>query len=166
METELLSPYYDAITECEGSFRDLNFKPANVAAAEGVFDLFSTLFVLSDAHDEEGNELLDIATIYFQVENKQTGMIHACWTGEKKWVTQIQIFMDWDAPDFNCEISFYPDDIDKSIFTAQLFTEFLENLLKIADTEEYYLRYENASWRFGEYKENSGIIFSHKEIPL
>src|SRR5512145_1964836 len=149
----------DAITECEGSFRDLNFKPANSDAAKGVFDLFSKSFVLGEANDEEGNELLDIAIICSRIETKQTGMIHACWTGEKKWVTQIQIFMDWDVPNFNCEISFFPDDVDKSIFTAQLFTEFLENLLKVADTQEYYLRYENANWHFGESTENSGIIF-------
>lgn len=166
MMTELLSQYYEAITKCDGSTRDVNFKPANAVAGEGVFDLFSKSFVLRDAHDEDGNEFMDIATINSQVKNKQTGMIHACWTAEKKWVSQIQVFMDWDASEYACEISFFPDDIDKSIFTMQLFTEFLGNLLKIADAREYYVRYENVSWRFGDCSKNSGIIFSHKSVPL
>lgn len=166
MKIKSLSRHFDAITESDGAFRDINIRPITVTAAKGIFAFFSTSFILRDATDEDGNELLDIATINSQVENKQIGSVHSSWIGEKKWVSQIQLYLAWDIEGYECEISFFPEDIDKSIFTIQLFNKFLADLLNVAGNREYYVRYENASWRFGDCSKNSGVIFSHKDTLI
>jgi hypothetical protein len=161
-----LSHYYTAITAGDRTFRDVNFKVATTHGAKGVFSLISAMFALKHAQDDDGNEPPDIDAIYSELESKQAGSIFSVWTGEAKWVAQIQVFMSWDMRGYDCEVSISPNDIEEDIFTMELFAEFLQSLLKAAGSEEYYVRYENVSWRFGDCSEDSGVVFSHRDIPL
>jgi hypothetical protein len=160
------APYYNAITESDGSFRDINFRPKTAAEAKSIFDLFTTLFRFENAHEEEGNTLKDIAAIKSHIENLQYGFVHSSWASDNTWISQIQIFLDRDTEGFECEISLFPDDIDKSVFSMQMFLEFLSILLRTADTREYYVRFENCSWHFGKCSRYSAVIFSHEDINI
>ncbi|MGB0882432.1 MAG: hypothetical protein ACPGSO_05725 [Vicingaceae bacterium] len=60
------------------------------------------------------------------------------------------------------ELTFFPQDLNKIELTLNTLTVFLTNLQRITQSEKIFLRYENASWKYGEITPD--VILSHLDL--
>jgi len=73
----------------------------------------------------------------------------------------IQVFIcldEYDAPDV--ELTFFPRDVDQETFSLPAFIELVQKLSQLLEATKFFVRSENASWKFGDCGTNSGVIFT------
>ena len=96
---------------------------------------------------------------------QSSGSLSTVWNGGRN-PEHIQAYFHWDEPDgIFCEITFFPQDFDDQTFKLVEFLSMLSKLAVAAHSDEYYLRYEDASWRHGQH-EKDGVILSNKVMSL
>jgi len=153
------------ILNCDGSCRDLNFaEEITLNGVVQVLDFISSGWALKRATDDEGKEL-KLEQIHSALLREKGGL-STVWEGNVK-ITSLQVYIFWEAREkFFFELTFFPDDLEKTMFKLDDFLLMVSNLVRAAGSREYYLRYENASWRHGSIDRDSGVIFSHHDVAL
>ncbi|MFJ9451645.1 hypothetical protein [Herbaspirillum sp. NPDC101397] len=152
------------LLDCDGSCRDINF--AEGISTSGAIEILRFLMAswrFAQAMTNDGHE---VASAELSSTLQQPfGSISTVWNGGRN-PEHIQAYFVWLEPDkIFCELTFFPQDFDSKTFTLQGFLVMLGQLVSAAQSEEYYLRYEDASWRHGQY-EKGGVILSHKVLSL
>ena len=153
-----------ALLDCDGSCRDINF--AECISTSGAIDVLRVLassWTLVQAMTGEGD---DIAKAELQGNLRQaSGSLSTVWNGGSN-PEHIQAYFHWDEPDrVFCEITFSPQDFDGKTFKLIDFLSMLSKLTLAARSAEYYVRYEDASWRHGQHEKDS-VILSDRVLSL
>ncbi|UUZ49656.1 hypothetical protein LP420_05330 [Massilia sp. B-10] len=153
-----------ALLDCDGSCRDINF--AERISTSGAIDVLRVLessWTLVQAMTGEGE---DIAKAELRGNLGQvSGSISTVWNGGSN-PEHIQAYFHWDEPDsVFCEITFFPQDLDGATFKLVDFLSMLSKLALAARSAEYYVRYEDASWRHGQHG-NDSVILSDRVLSL
>lgn len=153
-----------ALLNRDGSCRDINFTQSiSTSGAIGVLEFLASSWNLTQGTSGAGNELTPT-----ELESNlrlPSGSLSTVWNAGNN-PEHIQAYFHWLEPDsVFCEITFYPDDFDDETFTLQGFLSVLSRMALAAGSNEYYLRYEDASWRHGQH-EKDGVILSSKMLPL
>lgn len=153
-----------ALLDCDGSCRDINFaENISTSAAIGVLMFLASTWTLAQAMTVEGDEV-SYAELPSNLRQPR-GSLSTVWTGGSN-PEHIQAYFHWrEADQVFCEITFFPQDFDRNSFTLVGFLSMLRKLKIAACSDEYYLRYEDASWRHGEHEQDS-VILSNKVLPL
>jgi len=149
----------------DGSCRDINFgERINKVGATGIVDILASEWTLKQAISGDGEELvLEELPKFF---DRASGTVSTVWHGSKD-PNQLQAFFSWSVPaEIFCEVTFFPEDLNETQFMLEDFLVFVSKLVGASGTSEYYIRYENASWRHGDVKTNDGVIFSHENFVL
>lgn len=149
----------------DGSCRDINLSERiSRNSALKLLDAIASEWSLRSATDSQGNSL-STTDMHDQLQASE-GSLSTFWT-EGPLIRQLQCYLYWNpSDDVFCEISFFPDDIVDSEFTMPRFMALLARFIKATRSTEYYVRYENASWRHGDTSATSSVIFSHHSVPL
>jgi hypothetical protein len=159
----------DALTvDKDGTGIDINFKEK--ISKNGILGIihyissnWSPEYITKFSHNYAG--ILDIKDLPIYLSQKKGG-VDSSWEGNKTIPTLLMMVL-WDNPgEYDCELTFFPQDLAKTSFELAGFLTFLSGLVKASGSGEYYVRYENASWRHGSIGKYSGVIFSHLDIPL
>ena len=81
-------------------------------------------------------------------------------------ISQLQLFIDEDRElRRHCaEVSFYPGDIDARTFRLHDFRALLEEWNTLLRSDDYFVRYENASWKLYD-PDGLGMIYSRRRPP-
>ena len=153
-----------ALLDCDGSCRDINF--AECISTSGAIDVLRVLasyWTLVQAMTGEGD---DIAKAELQGNLRQaSGSLSTVWNGGSN-PEHIQAYFHWDEPDrVFFEITFFPQDFDGETFKLIDFLSMLSKLALAARSAEYYVRYEDASWRHGQHEKDS-VILSDRVLSL
>ena len=153
-----------ALLDCDGSCRDINFAESiSTSGAIDVARFLASSWTLTRATTSEGDEI-DSAGLQSKLR-LASGSLSTVWTGGHN-PEHIQAYFHWLQPDkVFCEITFFPNDFDNETFSLQRFLSMLSNLALAARSDEYYLRYEDASWRHGQHGKD-GVILSDKVLSL
>ena len=149
----------------DGSCRDINFTEWGTRErASAVIAFLADNFTFVRADDGEGHEHSLPSTIEFL--KSQTGSLNLLWAKEE-FIPHLQLYVYWlSEHGFFLELTFFPQDLDPNRFDIQAFFTLLSNLVTASGSDEYYVRYENASWKHGDVSASSGVIFSHHDgIP-
>ena len=64
------------------------------------------------------------------------------------------------------EVTFFPNDISKKDFKLDIFLNWLRPILFALETNEYFVGYDNASWKYGDTGNHSGVIFSNHQYDV
>jgi hypothetical protein len=154
-----------ALKDRDGSCRDINFSEhISRYSALKLLDAIASEWSLCSATDAEGNSL-SATDMRNQLEASK-GSLSTLWT-EGPLIRQWQCYLYWNrSDDVFCEMSFFPDDIVESEFNMPNFMALLARFINATRSAEYYVRYENASWRHGDMSATSSVIFSHCSLPL
>jgi len=153
------------LLDCDGSCRDINFgERITKVGATGIISFVASEWTLKQAMSGDGEELaLEELPKFF---DRASGTVSAIWHGNRT-PNHLQTFFSWSVPaEIFCELTFFPQDLNKAQFMLEDFLVFVSKLVSASGTSEYYVRYENASWRHGDAKENNGVIFSHENFVL
>lgn len=159
------SSWENDLKDTDGSCRDVNLSEhLSREAALALLDAISTEWMLHSAANGDGSTASP--SNFSALVGIGEGSLSTLWSGGSL-IKQLQCYLYWNPGDgVFSELTFFPDDIIEDRFSLQRFTTFLSNLLAITHSTEYYVRYENASWRHGDASSQSGVIFSHHDLPL
>lgn len=120
--------------------------------------------------DNEGNDLAGQLTDSALPEllSAPSGFLHGVWDADSGILKRFQTFIDWssDAPGTYClELSFFPDEIRLDAFSVRAFYAQVENWRLALGAQNYFVRYENASWELYD-TAGSGVIYTRDKPPL
>src|SRR5471032_1395988 len=148
-----------ALLDCDGSCRDISFtEDISTSAAIDVLAYLALSWTMVRSITSEGDEIANAELLAYL--RKTYGSISTAWNGGNN-PEHIQAYFHWDEPEkVFCEITFSPQDIHSETFNILDFLSTLSKLTLAACSTEYYVRYEDASWRQGQHEKES-VILSH-----
>ena len=148
------------IIDDDGSCRDINFPDVTSPKAIALLELIKSFCTLDDASNNTGDKL-DVSQLENSIASLPSDSITSRWSSSRL-IKHLQLFFSWDNADkVFIEITFFPNDVDRQSFSLVAFQDWLGPILKSLDTTEYYVRYENASWKYGDTGKYSGVIISN-----
>ncbi|MBD3647871.1 MAG: hypothetical protein HUJ31_10565 [Pseudomonadales bacterium] len=150
----------EQIIDVDGSCRDINVPDVGRSEAVSLLNLVKASFELRSAADSEGHEL-SVDGMIERLSASESETILSCWTCEGL-ISPLQIFFSWNK-DTNVfvELTFFPQDVDSREYSLTGFLDWLRPVLVALNTSKYFVRYENASWQYGDTSETSGVIFTN-----
>ncbi len=153
------------IIEFDGSCRDINFPDVDKFKAIALLEHIKSFSILECADDEDGNEV-SADEIKNLLSSSSRKTIFSFWKSEGL-ISGIQLFFLWaNQSEIFIELTFKPDHINQKLFNINEFLNWLKPILAALNTKEYYVRYENASWEYGDIGEDSLVIFSNAQYPI
>lgn len=160
-----MNPVEAQILDIDGSCRDITFSYLSPTGVLGLFDNFGTSYVLEKASDRDGRQVTVKGARHYLADSS-SGIFHSTWASGDL-ISYLQLFFSWeDRERYFAEVTFFPQDILVEQFCLTRFIEFLRVLGEASGATEYYVRYENASWKFGDTGEMSGVILSSSALPV
>ena len=156
---------HDWILERDGSTRDVTFMPVD---RERVFAFLQRLlanYELVSVSDNDGNDRKTDVSDHGILAG-HSGYLHLVLDSATSLIRRIQAFVDWDIPetDYCVEISFFPDEIDVANFTLEAFQDQVEEWNGILEAQDYFVRFENASWKPYD-THDLGVIYTRTTHP-
>lgn len=154
-----------SLLEIDGSCRDINLSEhISTAGAVSLLDVICARWTLMWATDTEGVAVQpeDIQALLA----KGTGTLSTLWNGLGS-PSHFQAFFHWTEADMVfVELTFFPQDLDAQQFTLADFLKMLESLVNAAQSQEYYVRFEDGAWRHADGSAGQSVIFSHEDMAL
>jgi len=158
----------DFILDSDGSTRDITFTPTSKFHMQNAIKHFTTKYRIGNATDNEGEDVLNILMEDpAKILNNGNGYIHCVLISEQQQIPCVQLFIDWDIKnnsEYCLEISFFPNDINPTSFNLQDFMKQVDEWADILHSNDYFVRYENASWDLYDSK-GIGIIYTKQNRP-
>ena len=154
-----------ALFDPDGWCIDINVaEQITKAGSIGIIDFIASSWTLELALGSNGKEftLADLPNVF----DLETATLHTMWKGTGI-SNYLQAFFIWNTPgQVFCELTFNPKDMNPAQFEITEFLQFLSKLKNAAGSDEYYVRYENASWKHRDAGNTSRVIFSHETFVL
>ena len=153
------------VIDDDGSCRDVNFPDVEKWQAIALIEYVQEFCVLNNARDSNGNNL-SVEMIVKHLSVLDTETIVSDWECHGL-ISHIRLFFYWkDKSNIFVELTFFPQSINKQNYSLENFIAWLKPILVSLNTSIYYVRYESASWEYGDTSKSSGVIFSNIEYPI
>jgi len=133
--------------------------------AISLFDYINNNYKLLKATNTEGEEISSHEAINL-LNSSSTDNIISIWqcTGI---LSQIQLLYSWkNNSKIFIELIIFPQDFNKEAYSLKEFKIWLKPILITLNTSIFYVRYENASWKYGDINQDSGVIFTNNECNI
>ena len=148
--------------ERDGSCRDINFTNPSWAGVDRLIERISRTHDIKEATDSSGS-VVTVASGHTcdSLVPAPDGYVLFQGQAASALIRQLQVFVgrEMDGMPF-VEFTFFPDDLREAGFTVDGFVRFVRELQELLEATNYFVRYENASWRFGDCGQGSGVILS------
>ncbi len=154
------------ILDCDGSCRDVTFTPTTRAAVLAFLRSMVSRYSVKSACDNNGvdrsGQLLTDDSL-----KDITGYVHIVLTDGDGLIPHLQIFVDRDPEtgEHCVEVTFFPDDIKQDFFSLSSFRALVDDWNRLLVSDDYFVRYENASWKLYD-PMDVGVIYSRKLPPV
>jgi hypothetical protein len=153
----------EEILDCDGSCRDLNFMSSDREAVAKLIGWFSENYEAIAAFDDEGRPIGIESIGEFLGNLPLTKSIQIGGESPNCIIKKIQVFLYIeDDASVSVEVTFFPQDIKLKLFEITSFLELMLFWQQTANAHISYLRYENASWKFGDTSKSGGVIYVSK----
>lgn len=158
----------EALFDADGSTRDITFTPVPTEKVASLFHALQRDFELQDAITDAGN---DVATTLqtgaiSDLFRHANGSVHSTWSSSIHVISHLQAFVSW--PEFGnqylVELTFFPKDLIRERFSLSGFAAIIENWAKILHADNYFVRYENVSWKEFD-GEAPDVIYTRRTKP-
>ena len=144
----------------DGSTRDITFTPANLENLTIFLSSFLSYYDTGELNDQDGESIqIEVDSVLALLTSRNEGCIHGQLKARDALISQVYLFVDWpEESGYAIEISFFPEDLNAN-FSLEQFMVQLDEWWKSLDSEEVFVRYENASW---DYYDPKGLgVFYH-----
>ena len=154
------------ILDCDGSCRDVTFTPTSKIAVVAFVKSLISRYVVTSAYDNNGidrSQQLQAGDPLHGID----GYVHIVLADGDGMIPHLQLFIDEDRElQKHClEITFFPNDIDAQHFSLTAFRSLIDEWNAILHADDYFVRYENASWELYD-PTGLGVIYSRKQPPV
>ena len=154
------------ILDCDGSCRDVTFTPTSSDAVVAFVKSLLPHYDVSSANDNNGIDRTE------QLQNGDPlagtdGYVHIVLTGGTGMIPNLQLFIDEDREiQKHClEVTFFPNDIVADHWSLHAFRSLIDKWNAILKSDDYFVRYENASWDLYD-SSGLGVIYSRNQPPV
>ena len=151
-----------------GSCRDINLSEyLSREATLALLEVISSEWTLSSATDVLAGLQVSESDISKHVGIGK-GALSTLWSGGS-FLSHLQCYLCWNPDEGEgvfSELTFFPEKIIGNDLFVHKLMGFIRLLLAATHSADYYVRYENVSWRHGDTSLYSGVIFSHHYEPL
>jgi hypothetical protein len=155
------------LLDADGSTRDVTFTPVSVEGLRAFLDLLLSKYDVVSARNADGKDVASLlrAASGNDAFGDTVGYVHVVLEGFGLLIPVLQLFVDWpvDERAYSLELSFFPSDLDAQAFQVHAFVALIEEWRSILDAEDYYVRYENASWELYDV-DGLGVIYSGHQL--
>lgn len=160
-----MQAYSRSVLDVDGSCRDINFEGLTWAGATSIMQwlIDNSANVTADNEEKKPIESLQTGKRVCDIA-RTTGVCHISLRDTDGLFSQTQAFICPDSDFAFVELSFFPEDIISDQYSLERLVAFLDNLKMIGRAANYFVRYENASWRVGDTSNDSGVIFTFHDI--
>jgi hypothetical protein len=152
------------ILDCDGSCRDINIEDVSFEYANEIAVFLSEVYALKSAVNSEGEDVVSSirnGNLQRQFDIKPNS-IHAVYENESALIANMQVYWAWgNKGDVYVEFTFFPEDVANE-FSFSSFEHFVQPLIRASGSSIYFVRYENASWKFGDTSPEGGVIYQGK----
>lgn len=164
MVTESQAEEY--ILDRDGSCRDVTFTPTSKSAIGAFVRTLLSQYAVCSALDNNGtdrSQQLDTADPLNGID----GYMHIVLKDGRGMIPHLQLFIDQesDASRYCLEVTFFPEDIDKTQFSLREFRLLIDEWNAVLKSDDYFVRYENASWDLYD-PSGLGVIYSRNQPPV
>lgn len=152
------------LTDSDGSTRDITFTPATLGCVEKFARIFLEAFNDGELLDQDGEVVeMSAESVVSYIADLEEGCIHGQLKSSDSFVSQVHLFLDWpEDGKIAVEISYFPNDLYGG-FSTSIFFEVLKKWWSALQSNEVFVRYENASWEF--YNPEGLGVFYHATKP-
>jgi hypothetical protein len=155
----------EQVIDIDGSCRDVNFPDIDRPEAIALVSQAQTNCELKNATDSEGTGI-SVTEIIARLSSSEAETIVSYWTCQGL-ISHVQLFFSWGkGSKVFVELTFFPQDVDKKAYSLKEFLKWLKPFLVLLNTSTYFVRYENASWKYGDTSEDSGVIFTNAQYAI
>lgn len=152
------------ILDRDGSCRDIDIEEVSFERAGNVVESLKVAYLITSAVNSEGEDVekvLNEGHIFEEFE-KWPNSIHATFENERALISHLQLYLVWGhSENVSVEFTFFPDAIAEN-FSFSAFEQFISPFIRASGSTEYFVRYENASWEYGDLSPEGGVIFHGK----
>ncbi|MEP7287146.1 MAG: hypothetical protein ABI947_15435 [Chloroflexota bacterium] len=156
-----------SLLDIDGSCRDINFEAPTWKGTVDLLRWFCKNYVIFSADTAEGT---DLKTYFAECENFELSIplpeeyIHLSGANSQALIAGLQVYVgnEEDGTPF-VELTFFPETLNAT-FSGMAFVHLVEELRQMLQSSRYYVRRENASWKFGSSGIGSGVIFQSGDV--
>ena len=154
------------ILDRDGSCRDVTFTPTSKAAVVALLKSLLSQYTASSAYDNNGID----RSSQLQNDDPLTGIdgyIHIVLADGASLIPHLQLFIDEDrdVQKYCLEVTFFPNDINAQYWSLHAFRSLVDEWNAILKSDDYFVRYENASWDLYD-PSGLGVIYSRNQPPV
>ena len=153
----------EQLADEDGSLRDINIEKLDHQDLEKLVAWYSKNYKVSLALNSEGEDIKAmIGTENFINKFQNYVIIYATSSVNNILIKDLNFFIIKNVDgSYAIEMDFKPRKIK-----FDEFCNFLKQILDCTKKREYYVKYENVSWKYGDVSEGSGVIFSCKNVII
>ena len=152
------------ILDRDGSCRDVDIEEVSFERAKDVVESLKQVYQVTSAVNSGGEDVeesIKEGKIHELFKNRPNS-IHATFENEMALVSHMQLYLFWDQSEkVSVEFTFFPESVVGS-FSFSLFDQFITRFVAASGSSEYFVRYENASWKYGDLSPEGGVIYHGK----
>jgi hypothetical protein len=152
----------------DGGTRDVTFTPVTRKSLGDFLKLLLASYTVCTAHDNDGE---DVAFQLRESEldsvlDREAGTLHVTLSNPSAVIRNLGVLIDWATgkATYCVEVYFFPDAVDPIAFTLEWFVALLKAWNDQLRADDYFVRYENASWELYD-AGGLGVIFTSKHLP-
>jgi hypothetical protein len=148
------------LADKDGSLRDINIGHLNKNNVVNFLKWYAQNYNVCHVIDKDGKEVESILQDNV-FENEDDFYLLLNGRGkENVLIKDLNAFITLESKGvYEIELDFSPD-----AYSYDAFVTFLKSILKHVKTKEFYVKYENVSWQYGDTSSDSGVIFCHRDI--
>jgi hypothetical protein len=155
------------LLDSDGTTRDVTFTPVGAASLRAFLNSLLSKYHVIKASDAEGKDVESLfrADVGDDALGAPGGYVHAVLEGSEQLIPVLQLFIDWpvDEHAYSLELSFFPSDLDAQAFQVHAFVALIEEWRSILGADDYFVRYENASWDWYD-AAGLGVIYTGHQL--
>lgn len=156
-----------AVLDADGTTRDVTFTPVAASRLQAFLRTSLGVYQIVEAHDGEGRDVAPLLRAYSfgKLFSTSRGFAHAVVQASEQLIPVLRLFIDWpeDENRYALELSFLPSDLDVQSFYIRDFVALIESWRSVLDAEDYFVRYENASWEWYD-SGGLGVIYTGRQV--
>jgi len=149
----------------DGSCRDINFEAPTWDGVEELIVSLAGSFKKASGTDGDGRDILGDFPASVMAAAHNNGGVYLVFDKGRSPIRCLQVFVlpEADGSPF-VELKFSPVDVETSETLTDDFIRCVDDIRKQLRAKRYYVRYENASWEFGDTGRYSGVFLASDEV--
>ena len=154
-----------SLLDVDGSCRDVTFEAPTWTGVQQLLSELQESFETVTATGSDGRTVLGPLSTDVVAMAQRRGSVRIVLNNGRGPVRHLQAFVSSDDGESPfVELTFFPDDLKRAESLGRDFIAWVSSMQVLLQARRYYVRYENASWQFGDIGPQSGVFLVSRDF--